>query len=48
MMILSDGNIFMIGINGSEFGVNECPTHLTTAEIDGKTYVLYTFYLTLA
>jgi len=38
----------MIGMKGMEFRVNEWPTHLTTPESGGKTYVLSTLYLTLA
>jgi len=46
--ILFDGKIFIIGIKGREFGVNECPTHFNTHEIGGKTSVLYIFSLTFA
>jgi len=33
------GCIFKIGINGSEDGPNECPTHLIIPEMGGKTSV---------
>jgi len=45
-VILELGRIFIIGKNGSEFGLKECPTHLTTPENGGSNYVAYTFYLT--
>jgi hypothetical protein len=43
-----EGKIFIIGIKGSEFGVKECPTHLTTPVIDGNTSVVSTFSSTFA
>jgi hypothetical protein len=46
--ILLEGRTFMMGIKGNELGVNECPTHLITLEMGGKTSVVSTFYLTLA
>ncbi len=43
IVILLDGNIFIMGINGNELGVNECPMQRTTAEMGGNTSVLSTF-----
>lgn len=45
-VILLFGKTFIIGRKGSEFGLKEWPTHLTTPQIGGKTYVASTFYLT--
>jgi len=48
MTILFDGIIFIIGMNGNEFGWKEWPTHFTTHDIGGKTSVFYTFSFTFA
>ena len=37
IMILFEGKIFIIGMKGKELGVKECPTHLTVADMGGKT-----------
>lgn len=41
------GMILMMGMNGSEAGPKECPTHLTTPEMGGSTSIFSTSSLTL-